>query len=74
MPCIRTQSPLSGNPNVHKVHELSIKGLCKERSDGRAIVTKSIASNAIRSIVRSGQIFVKLLDNLIKILDPVLLC
>ena len=74
IPCIRTQNPLSGNPNVHIVHELSIKGLCKERSDGRAIVTKSIASNAIRSIVRSGQIFVKLLDNLIKILDPVLLC
>ena len=74
IPCIRTQTPLIGNPNVHIVHELSIKGLCKERSDGRAIVTKSIASNAIRSIVRSGQIFVKLLDNLIKILDPVLLC
>ena len=75
MPFIRARkSPLSGNPNVHIVHELSIKGLCKERSDGRAIVTKSIASNAIRSIVRSGQIFVKLLDNLIKILDPVLLC
>ena len=35
------------NPNVHEVHELTSKGFCKERSDGRAIVTKSIASNAV---------------------------
>ena len=35
----RVKSPLNSNPNVLCVHELMNKGLCKERSNGIAIVT-----------------------------------
>ena len=40
--------PENDNPNVHVVHELTGSGHCKERSDGIAIVTKSIASKVSR--------------------------
>ena len=33
------KSPLNSNPNILCVRELLGKGLCKERSDGIAIVT-----------------------------------
>ena len=44
--------PENDNPNVHVVHELAGSGHCKERSDGIAIVTKSIASAVIRYLAR----------------------
>ena len=40
------------NPNVQVVHELANKGLCKERSDGIAIVTLCV--NRVQSYSLNG--------------------
>ena len=42
------KTPIRTKPNVHLVRDFEADGCCKERSDGIAIVTKSIASAVIR--------------------------
>ena len=42
------ETPIRNKPNVHLVRDFGADGCCKERSDGIAIVTKSIASAVIR--------------------------
>ncbi|MGN0744426.1 MAG: hypothetical protein ACI4MZ_04050 [Christensenellales bacterium] len=46
------KKPLCDNPNVQAVHELANKGLCKERSDGIAIVTLCV--NRVQSYSLNG--------------------
>ncbi len=51
--CITRKHPLNGNPNLQSVNELTVKGCCKERSDGIAIATlASIASKVRRDLAQ----------------------